>query len=138
MTRKPLSRENGPPNPTPAELRILQYLWDHGPCTVRDVFLGHFDPTETAYTTVLKLMQIMHGKGLLTRDDSARAHVYEAVNPREQTQQVMLKDFVTRVYRGSSAKLVLQALGATQPASSKELGEIRRFLDEIEQKQRGG
>lgn len=135
MTRKRSPRSSGTPSPTPAELRILQYLWDHGPCTVREVFLGQFDPTETAYTTVLKLMQIMHGKGLLRRDDSSRAHIYEAVEAREQTQQVMLKDFVTRVYRGSSAKLVLQALGSTAPASGDELREIRRFLDEIESKQ---
>lgn len=124
------------PQPTPAELRILQYLWNHGPSTVREVHIGLFDPAETGYTTVLKLMQIMHKKGLLERDDSARAHIYVPVHGREQTQRAMLSDFVARVYKGSPARLVLQALGSSEPATPGELEEIRRFLDELEARQR--
>lgn len=124
------------PRPTPAELRILQYLWNQGPSTVREVHIGLFDPAKTGYTTVLKLMQIMHKKELLERDDSARAHVYVPVYGREQTQRAMLNDFVARVYRGSPMRLVLQALGSGEPATPEELEEIRRYLDKLEAGQR--
>lgn len=120
------------PQPTVAELRILQYLWTYGPNTVREVHNGLFDPTEIGYTTVLKLMQIMHEKGLLERDSSQRAHVYQPARDREHTQAELLQDFVSRVYQGSATKLVLQALGTTHPASTEELEEIRAMLDALE------
>ncbi len=132
MVRKPDNSTSGLPAPTPAELRILQYLWEHGPSTVRAVHLGLYDPFDTAYTTVLKQMQIMHEKGLLHRDSSNRAHVYKPTRAREQVQKNLLKDFVSRVYQGSSARLVLQALGTSTPASADELDQIREFLDSLE------
>lgn len=126
------SSRSATPQPTTAELRILQYLWTHGPATVREVHTGLFDPSEIGYTTILKLMQIMHDKGLLERDSTQRAHVYRAVRDREHTQADLLKDFVSRVYQGSGTKLVLQALGTTRPTTSEDLEEIRAMLDELE------
>jgi BlaI family transcriptional regulator, penicillinase repressor len=125
-------RRGRPPSrqPTASELRILQYLWRHGPSTVRDVHEALADQTETTYTTFLKQLQIMHDKGLVERDTAQRAHVYVAVRGEEQTQQAMLADFMNRVYRGSTAKLVMQALGASQPADPEELAEIERVLRE--------
>ena len=125
-------RRSSAPRPTTAELRILQYLWSNGSATVREVHNGLFDPAEVGYTTVLKLMQIMHDKGLLERDSSQRAHVYQPARDREHTQAELLQDFVSRVYQGSATKLVLQALGTTQPASSEELDEIRAMLDALD------
>lgn len=88
---------------------------------------------ETAYTTVLKLMQNMTDKGLVLRDESARTHVYSAAYPEDETQRELVADMVERVFDGSAAKLIMQALAATD-TSPRELAEIRRLLD----KKRGG
>jgi predicted transcriptional regulator len=115
-----------PRKPTDAELAILRVLWTRGPSTVRDVFdaLGG----EGAYTTVLKLLQIMTDKGLVERDDTERTHVYEAAYSEDQTQKQLVSDLLTRVFDGSAAKLVLQAIEAGR-ASPDEIAEIRRLLD---------
>ena len=117
--------------PTEAELAILRVLWGRGPSTVREVAreMGR----EGAYTTILKLMQIMTSKGLVRRDESPRTHVYEAVGTEGQTQRQLVTDLLERVFDGSASKLVMQALAAKK-TSRKELDEIRRLLDE----QRGG
>ncbi|HEY6360675.1 MAG TPA: BlaI/MecI/CopY family transcriptional regulator [Vicinamibacterales bacterium] len=117
--------------PTDAELAILRVLWARGPSTVREVAreMGR----EHAYTTILKLLQIMTEKRLVRRDESPRTHVYEAAWTEGQTQQQIVTDLLERVFDGSAAKLVMQAL-ATRKASRKELDEIRKLLDQ----QRGG
>jgi predicted transcriptional regulator len=95
----------------------------------------HPDPAEAAaYTTTLKLMQIMAEKGLVRRDENARTHVYEAAAPREKTLRHLVGDLVERAFEGSAGELVLHAL-STRRASKEELAEIRRMLDEVE---RGG
>ena len=119
--------------PTDAELDILRVLWDHGPCTVRQVheFLNSDPPR--GYTTVLKLMQIMSEKGLVKRDERQRAHVYEACVSADQTQKNLVTHLLDRAFEGSAGKLVMQAL-STHPASAEELEEIRRLLDDMEGK----
>ena len=117
--------------PTDAELAILRVLWVRGPSTVREVAreMGR----ESAYTTILKLLQIMSEKQLVRRDESPRTHVYEAAWSEGQTQRQLITDLLERVFDGSAAKLVMQALAAKK-TSRKELDEIRRLLDQ----QRGG
>src|SRR5919201_1045574 len=116
---------------TDGELAILRVLWARGPSTVREV--AEALKREDAYTTVLKLLQIMTEKGLVRRDESSRTHVYEAACSQDQTERQLVTDLMDRVFGGSAAKLVLQALAATR-ASPEELAEIRRLLD----RQRGG
>src|SRR5262249_48870948 len=98
--------------PTDAELAILRVLWARGPSTVRQVAedMGR----DTGYTTVLKLLQIMTEKRLVHRDESARTHVYEAASTQDQTERQLVSDLLDRVFDGSAAKLVLQALAATK------------------------
>jgi BlaI family transcriptional regulator, penicillinase repressor len=117
--------------PTDAELGILRVLWSRGPSTVRDVAeaLGRHD----SYTTILKLLQIMADKGLVTRDQSERSHVYRAALSESQTQKQLVADLLTRAFDGSAAKLVLHALSSGK-ASAEELAEIRRLID----RHRGG
>lgn len=117
-----------PPTPTKAELEILRVLWRLGPSTVREVqeALEH----GPAYTTVLKFLQIMTDKALVTRDESGRAHVYEAAVSETATQQRLLSELVDRAFDGSAARLVMQALSST-PASPEEIEEIRRLLDQM-------
>jgi predicted transcriptional regulator len=117
--------------PTDAELAILRVLWARGPSTVRDV--AEAMGREEAYTTVLKLLQIMADKRLVRRNESARSHVYEAAYSEDQTQKQLVTDLLERVFDGSAAKLVLQAL-ATGKTSPEELAEIRKLLE----KHRGG
>jgi BlaI family penicillinase repressor len=117
------------PRPTDAELAILRVLWEHGPATVRQVHEAMAGDRDTGYTTTLKLMQIMAEKGLVTRDESSRTHVYEARVSRDRTQRQLVNDLIDRAFGGSAAALVLQALSA-QPTSEQELGEIRRLIDE--------
>ncbi|MBN8228528.1 MULTISPECIES: BlaI/MecI/CopY family transcriptional regulator [Corallococcus] len=117
------------PRPTDAELAILRVLWDRGARTVREVHETLQDGS--GYTTVLKTMQIMTEKGLVTRDESQRAHVYSARLPRESTQQQLVTDLVDRVFGGSPARLALQAL-STKKTSPEELAELRQLLDSLE------
>lgn len=117
------------PRPTDAELAILRVLWDGGARTVREVHETLQDGS--GYTTVLKTMQIMTEKGLVTRDESQRAHIYSARLPRESTQQQLVTDLVDRVFGGSPARLALQAL-STKKTSPEELAELRQLLDSLE------
>lgn len=120
------------PRPTDAELEILNVLWQRGASTVRDVHQAIMQTRPAmGYTTVLKLMQIMAEKGLVQRDESQRAHVYEARLAREQTQQQLIGDLLERAFEGSAMKLVMQAL-STKQASAEELSTIREMLDEFE------
>jgi predicted transcriptional regulator len=119
------------PKPTDAELGILRVLWNRGPSTVRQVQDELSKNKKTGYTTVLKFMQIMVDKGLLRRDDSPYAHIYEARVPREQTQRSIVADIVDRVFEGSMSRLVMQALEAKH-ATSEELAEIRKVLKKYE------
>jgi len=119
------------PKPTPAELEILRVLWSRGPSTVREVQEALGPERGAGYTTVLKLMQIMAEKGLVARDERARAHVYAARAAEAQTQRQLVRDLVDRAFGGSAAKLVLQALSGRR-ASPAEIERIRRLLDDIE------
>ncbi len=117
--------------PTDAELEILAVLWERGPSTVRDVQDVLSARRAIGYTTALKLLQIMFEKGLVTRDESARTHVYAAALEREPTQSALVQDLATRAFGGSSSALVLGAL-SNKSASREEIAEIRRLLDELE------
>ncbi len=124
--------ENDPsPLPTSAELDILAVLWRLGPSTVREVHeaMGK----QSGYTTTLKQMQLMTEKGLVVRNERYRSHVYEASTPKEQTQSQIAGDLLKRAFDGSAKSLVLGALSA-QPASNEDLAEIRRMLDQFEQR----
>src|SRR5262245_17420819 len=105
-----------PPRPTQAELEILRVLWQRGPSSVREVHDALAVSRETGYTTVLKLLQIMAGKGLVARDDRERTHVYRAALPQASTQRQLIRDLVERAFDGSAGQLVLQAL-ATRRAT---------------------
>lgn len=120
------------PKPTEAELGILNTLWERGECTVRDVHEALYRDDGGGYTTALKMLQIMHAKGLVLRDDSQRAHVYRPAISKESTQKRFLSDIVQRVFDGSPSQLVLQALGGQPQASRAELDEIRALLNRIE------
>src|ERR671918_1779283 len=124
-----MSKNVPAPRPTDAELAILRVLWERGPSTVRqvhDVLVSRVGPT--AYTTALKLLQIMTDKGLVRRDETDRSHIYQARLTEAQTQRQLIRDLLDRAFGGSSSKLVMQAL-ATRRASAEELVEIRRLLD---------
>lgn len=119
------------PRPTAAELEILGVLWETGPATVRRVHEVLDARRATGYTTVLKLMQIMAGKGLVLRDEASRAHVYEPAIGRSETQGQIVDDLLEKVFRGSAAELVMRAISRGE-TSSREIEEIRRMLDEME------
>ncbi len=116
------------PRPTDAELAILRVLWDRGASTVRQVHDVLSRTRPAAYTTALKLLQIMTEKGLVRRDETDRTHIYHAKLSEEQTQRQLVRDLVDRAFGGSAAKLVLQAL-ATRRATAEELGEIRKLIE---------
>jgi predicted transcriptional regulator len=116
------------PRPTDAELAILRILWERGACTVRQVHDALSRERPAAYTTALKMLQIMTEKGLVRRDDSDRTHIYESRLTEEQTQRQLVRDLVDRAFGGSASKLVLQALSGRR-ATPEELGEIRRLIE---------
>jgi BlaI family transcriptional regulator, penicillinase repressor len=119
------------PRPTDAELAILRVLWDHGPTTVKQVQLVLEQIRPTGYTTVLKLLQIMTEKGLVTRTESGRSHVYAPRLSQDQTQRQLVRDLLDRAFGGSAAQMVMQALD-TAPSSRDELKQIRDLLDRRE------
>lgn len=116
------------PRPTDAELAILRVLWERGPSTVRQVHESLTPVRPTAYTTALKMLQIMTEKGLVRRDETDRTHIYEARLTQDQTQRQLVRDLLDRAFGGSASKLVMQAL-ATRPASAEELTQIRELID---------
>ena len=120
-----------PPRPTDAELEILTVLWSRGPSTVREVHESINKRRPAQYSTVLKFMQIMAEKGLVRRNEKQRAHVYEAAQPREWTQQRLAGDLLQRAFGGSAKNLLMGALSARK-ASKQELAELRNILDEYE------
>ena len=121
-----------PNKPTSAELEILSVLWEKESATVREVYEVLSERKPTVYTTILKLMQIMHEKGLVERDSSAKAHVYRAKISQEETQKNLVSDLLERAFRGSALRLVQHVL-ETKPASAEELAEIRRLITEAEE-----
>ncbi|MFK8017283.1 MAG: BlaI/MecI/CopY family transcriptional regulator [Gammaproteobacteria bacterium] len=121
--------------PTRAELVILRVLWDAGPSTVRRVHEAMPGDNASGYTTILKLLQIMHRKKLVVRDDSRRAHVYKPVFSKEQVQKQLTSDLIARAFDGSPSQLVLQALGGSKNASQEDLRAIRSLLNELEEQQ---
>lgn len=119
--------------PTGKELEILRILWQHGPCTIRQVNEVMNQQQRTGYTTTLKLMQIMTEKGLVVRDDSQFQHVYKSAISEEKTQKQLVGDLLEKAFAGSAEKLVMRALSAKK-VSADELANIRKLLDDMEAK----
>ena len=119
------------PKPTTAELQILLVLWRRGPSTVSQVQpeLQHGD--RVGYTTILKLLQIMHAKGLVRRDESTRPHVFRAAVGEAQVQRRFVTDLLDQVFAGSATSLAMHAL-AMKRATREELRKVRELLDDIE------
>ncbi|MHC4251241.1 MAG: BlaI/MecI/CopY family transcriptional regulator [Planctomycetota bacterium] len=123
-------------NPTPGQLRILQVLWRRGPSTVRQVLEELEREKPTHYTTVLKLMQIMFERGLVTRDESGRSHVYSAASGMDRTKQGLVDDLLERAFGGSAKSLVMHALSGKR-STPEELDEIRRYIDDMKRRKKG-
>lgn len=117
--------------PTEKELEILQILWHKGPAAVKDVHETMGGDAENGYTTILKLLQIMHEKGLVTRQKRGKLHLYEAAVSREDTRQFMLDKMIRTVFQGSAMQLVMSALG-NKKSSKEELSEIKKYLEKLE------
>ena len=117
--------------PTTAELEILNVLWDRGPISVRDVHNLLAESRDVFYTTTLKTMQVMLAKGYVSRDTSERAHIYQSAIARSDVERDLIDGLLNGVFKGSSARLIVSALGAAKP-SRQELDEIRDLLDNME------
>ena len=129
-----MSKPTSPIVPTAAELAVLQLLWSSGPLSVREVHDGLDADRPVVYTTVLKTMQVMHERGLLTRESAGRKHIYAAAIEREPTQDGLLDTFLARAFGGSAKGLVMRALGKHTP-SPEELDELKAYIAELEAEQ---
>jgi predicted transcriptional regulator len=116
--------------PTESDLEILQVLWQKEAATVREVHDELSKMRDIGYTTALKLLQIMFEKGLVTRDDSSKTHIYMPAVSREKTQKQLVGKMINTLFSGSSTELVMQALG-NQQTSKEELDEIQKMLDNL-------
>ncbi|MEN0056126.1 MAG: BlaI/MecI/CopY family transcriptional regulator [Mucilaginibacter sp.] len=116
--------------PTESELEILQVIWSKGQCTVREVHEELAKNKDAGYTTTLKLMQIMHDKGMVERDTSSKTHLYKALFTQEQAQSNALDKILSTVFKGSTSNLVIQALGQHR-ASQDEIDAIKNYLDQF-------
>lgn len=125
-----MARVNAANKPTEAELSLLNILWQMGPATVRQVHDMVNSDHKTGYTTVLKILQIMHEKSLVIRDETNRAHVYAAANSETYTQTSLIKDLISKAFGGSTSKLVMRALDDS--TSAEEIDDIRKLLNSLE------
>jgi BlaI family penicillinase repressor len=116
------------PIPSNSELEILAILWRKGPQTVRQIHPALRRKREIGYTTVLKTLQVMAEKRLVTRDETERSHVYRAAVPEKSVKRRLVSDLLDRVFEGSAANLVLQAL-STKRASPEDIRRIRKLLN---------
>lgn len=122
--------------PTDSELEILQVLWEQGPLTVRQVNEQLNEERRVGYTTTLKIMQIMTDKGMLTRDTTARSHIYSPALQPGEVQNTILDHVLRTVFRGSTSSLVLQALG-NHNTSRKEKEKIKSLIRKLEKEDDG-
>ncbi|GAA3969343.1 BlaI/MecI/CopY family transcriptional regulator [Pedobacter ginsengiterrae] len=116
--------------PTEGEMEILQVLWQKGLCTVREVHEA-LDKKDSGYTTTLKLMQIMHEKGMVERDTNQKTHIYKPIVNQDKTEKHLVNKMIDNVFNGSAARLVMQALG-NHSASADEIDEIKKYLEQLE------
>ncbi|MFW5761918.1 MAG: BlaI/MecI/CopY family transcriptional regulator [Cyclobacteriaceae bacterium] len=123
--------------PTETELAILKILWQDGPNTVKAVHQHLSKQKKSGYTTTLKLMQIMHTKGLVTRDESERQHVYAAAIEENRVKQGFIHKMMQNLYEGSASQMIMQILGSQQ-TSRQELEEIKHFINKMEEGQQNG
>ena len=123
MSEKPIKT-------TEKELEILQIVWEKGSASVKDIHEAMGGDEANGYTTILKFMQIMHDKGLVTREKSGKLHVYQAVPSLENTRQQLVDKMISTVFQGSAAQLVMSALG-NNTSSKEELDEIKAYLDKL-------
>ena len=130
MTKKP-------PRPTEAELAILDVLWSKGQATVREVYEDLYENDGGGYTTALKLLQVMHGKGLVERDDAQRAHVFRAAVTRDAARSRLLGPIVQQLFGGKPMDLVLSVLGTGEAPKPEELAQVRELLDRLERERNG-
>lgn len=124
MSEKPIKT-------TEKELEILQIVWEKGAVSVKDVHEALGGDANNGYTTILKLMQIMHDKGLVTRQKSGKLHLYQAVPSLENTRQQLLDKMINTIFQGSASQLVMSALGNSN-SSKEELREIKEYLEKLE------
>ena len=136
MKRKDPKREHHEtPEPTRAQLEILQVLWKHGPSTVRLVNDQLNQQKQSlSYTSTLKLMQIMHEKDLLKRDESSMTHIYSANLEEQKTKGVVLKKFVDAMYNGSVKSMMLELLG-NEKTTNKDWDTIKQLLNNLDEDQ---
>jgi len=130
-----MAKRSDPPPPTDAELDVLRVLWDRGASTVREVHDVISKSKSTGYTTVLKQMQVMRRKGLLTRSERFTSHLYDAAHPRTLTQRQLVGTLMKQAFSGSARGLLQSAL-AGRTVEPAELAEIRKLLDEYERRRR--
>jgi len=124
-------KENNIPKPTEAELEILQILWQEGPSTVRAVHEKLAEKKDTGYTTTLKNMQNMAQKGMLSRNEEGRSHIYRTQIQQKETQKMLLDRFLDNTFGGSAMNLVMQALG-NRKTSREELKQIKALINKLE------
>lgn len=126
-----MNRNRKPIQPTDSELEILNILWEKGPSTVRDVNEQLNEKREVGYTTTLKIMQIMHEKGMLSREQEGRTHVYTPLLNEKETQGKLIDRLLETAFGGSASKMIMQALG-NHDSSAEELAEIKRLIKKLE------
>jgi len=119
------------PAPTDGEMAILRVLWSRGPSTVRQIHESLHSEREVGYTTVLKMLQIMREKGIVSRVNARRPHIYAPSQPASEVQSGLVQALIRKAFGGSAAGLVMRALSSRTPSAS-ELRDIRAFLDALE------
>ena len=118
-----------------AELKLLNYINDHHPTTVREV-AEHFAQSDAyARTTVLTLMERLRGKGHLVREQIDGLQRYSPAVPKESMEQSLVRDFVSRALGGSVSPFVA-FLTREATVSDEELDDLKRLVAELEKQRK--
>lgn len=121
-----VNRRPRPQELTPAELEIMQILWDRESAFVNDILAVLPDP-KPAYNTVSTIVRILEQKGYLAHKAYGRSHEYYPIIDRES----YTKDFMVNVlnnFFGGSASRMVSFLSSNESISLEETDEILRLL----------
>jgi BlaI family transcriptional regulator, penicillinase repressor len=119
-------------------MEILQVLWEKGPSYTRDIVaaLNKGRRKKIAYNSVLTILTIMHTKGLVSREEAERTHIYSPAFTKNNIETRLIQRLTQQVFGGSAMQLVVRAL-STQTTSEEDVQKIRQLLETLEAEHEG-
>jgi predicted transcriptional regulator len=113
------------------EIRVLRLVWEHQPCTERQISDLIQADREVARTTVLKTMQRLEGKKFLVRVPGEGPVKFRAALDQKRVLPALVRRFVDTILGGSADPLVAYLADAGR-LSAGDLESLRNIARKIE------